>query len=277
MGFTRVDRTQQVGGHSLVRCIGRGAYGEVWLAADATGKYCAAKIVRRKNFDQPRPFEREFEGMRKFEAVSQTHPGLLRIHGVTRDDVAGYFYCLMEVADDLHRGQQIDPATYTARTLAAVMRQAGRLPFQDCLRISLALTSALGHLHRHGLIHRDIKPANIIFVHGVPKFADIGLVTEAGEGVTVVGSPAYMAPEGPGKPAADMYSLGIVLYELFTGKTCLDFPELPTTLVQAASTQRLLQATNIILGAAERDPGRRYQTVDQLHAALSALNIASAG
>src|SRR6266700_2307155 len=70
---------------------------------------------------------------------------------------------------------------YTPRTLKVELSRLGRLPFEDCVQIGLALTSALAHLHRHGLVHRDIKPSNIIFVNGAPKLADIGLVTGADE------------------------------------------------------------------------------------------------
>src|SRR5207244_440195 len=71
------------------------------------------------------------------------------------------------------------PHSYVPRTLAFDLKQRGRLPLDECLRIGLALTSALAHLHKNGLVHRDIKPSNIIFVGGAPKLADIGLVAEA--------------------------------------------------------------------------------------------------
>jgi serine/threonine protein kinase len=79
-------------------------------------------------------------------------------------------------------------------------------------------------LHENGLIHRDIKPANIIFVRGVPKLADIGLVTEIGKEVSLVFTPGYNPPEGPGNPGADVFSLGKALYVISTGKQAQDFP-----------------------------------------------------
>src|SRR5206468_2532672 len=79
---------------------------------------------------------------------------------------------------------------------------------------SLALTSALAFLHEQGLIHRDIKPSNIIFVQGQPKLADIGLVAGSDETCSFVGTEGFIPPEGPGTPAADVYSLGKVLMEL---------------------------------------------------------------
>src|SRR5215471_15290278 len=88
--------------HELVRRIGRGAYGEVWLARNELGGYRAVKIVYRKDFEQNRPFEREFSGIQKFEPISRSHPGLVDLLQVGRNDSAGYFYYVMELADDLN-------------------------------------------------------------------------------------------------------------------------------------------------------------------------------
>src|SRR5207249_2097417 len=152
------------------------------------------------------PFEREFTGIQKFEPISRTHAGLVSILHVGRNEPVGYFYYIMEIADDLARGQTIFPESYTPKTLSAEMGRRGRLPLTDCFQISLALTSALDHLHKHGLIHRDIKPSNIIFVRDEPKLADIGLVANIDD-ASFVGTPGYIPPEGPGTPQADLYSL----------------------------------------------------------------------
>src|ERR1051325_4233741 len=108
----------------------------------------------------------------------------------------------MELADDQRTGQAIEPDTYIPRALKDEMANHPRLPLNTSLQIALSLTSALGHLHTHGLIHRDIKPSNIIFVKGVPKLADIGLVTEFGEDVTAGGHPGFLPLVGLGEPTA---------------------------------------------------------------------------
>src|SRR5213594_321057 len=108
--------------------------------------------------------------------------------------------------------------TYAPKTLGTVVQQRGRLPPTECVRFGLNLTLALGHLHRHGLIDRDIKPPNIIFVQGIPKLADIGLVTTFDDTCSFVGREGFIAPEGPTSPRADLFSLGKVLYEISTGK-----------------------------------------------------------
>lgn len=102
----------------------------------------------------------------------------------------------------------IDPEVYEPRTLRSQMKGGGRLPIDECVEISQGLTKALSHLHHHGLVHRDIKPPNIIFVNGRPKLADIGLVAKADATLSFVGTESYLPPECPGKPPADIYSLG---------------------------------------------------------------------
>src|SRR5260221_14608828 len=71
---------------------------------------------------------------------------------------------------------ELNPDSYVPKTLRHLLHARGRLSFQECLQLGLALATALEHLHGHDLIHRDIKPSNIIFVNGRPKLADIGLV-----------------------------------------------------------------------------------------------------
>src|SRR5207302_8230185 len=86
--------------HELLRCIGRGSYGEVWLARNVMGTYRAVKVVYRTTFDHDRPFEREFEGIQKFEPISRMHESQVDILHVGRNEKDGYFYYVMELADD---------------------------------------------------------------------------------------------------------------------------------------------------------------------------------
>src|SRR5438045_9587745 len=85
--------------HQLLRCIGRGSYGEVWLARSVLGEYRAVKVVYRKNFEHERPYEREFQGIQKFEPISRTDESQVDVLHVGRDEQAGYFYYVMELAD----------------------------------------------------------------------------------------------------------------------------------------------------------------------------------
>jgi CHASE2 domain-containing sensor protein len=263
-----------VADHELLCRIGRGAYGEVYLARDVIGAFHAVKIVRREGRHDPVALEREFKGLKNFTPISRSHPGFVHILQVGRNEEAGCIYYVMELADDENTGQKIDPENYSARTLARELRKRGRLPLSDCLRLCLRLTDALGFLHQHKLIHRDIKPANIIFVGGQPKFADIGLVTEVvaeGREVSVIGTPGRMAPEGPGEPAADLYSLGKVLYEAGFGMDLTRFPELPSDLVQSADESALFEFNRIVMKACDFDLRRRYRTAADLQADLVTL------
>jgi hypothetical protein len=257
--------------HDLIRLVGKGAYGEVWLGRSVMGVYRGVKIVYRKTFTDSRPFEREFDGIRNFEPISRQHAGVISILHVGRNDQLGYFYYIMEAADDLKTGQKIRPESYVPRTISAELRQRGRFATAECILLGSELTSALAHLHRHGLIHRDIKPSNIIFVNGQAKLADIGLVTEIGEQKTQVGTPPFMPPEGPGTPLADIYGLGKVLYQLAVGKEVEQFPALPTTLAEDPDLPAFLRLNEVILKACERNSRGRYQSAEEMHAALVSL------
>jgi RNA polymerase sigma factor (sigma-70 family) len=280
----------------------------------------AVKIVRRSTFERNEHFEREFKGIQKFEPISRSHEGLVDVLQIGRNDDAGYFYYVMELADDalvvpplggsgteahsnvgsaeagttnadrLKAGLQ----AYTPKTLRSEQQRLGRLPVSQCVSIGITLSSALAHLHRHGLVHRDVKPSNIIFVGGVPKLADIGLVADASEARSFVGTIGFIPPEGPGSPQADLYSLGKVLYEISTGKDRQDFPQLPPELLRATSPSppsgeragvrgeavhrglskeaaSLLELNEVLLRACHKDARQRYASADAMLADLQVL------
>src|SRR5262245_35105030 len=188
----RQDDCPTVPDHELLRRIGGGSYGEVWLARNILGSSRAVKIVHRQSFERDDHFEREFKGIQKFEPISRTHNGLVDILQIGRNDVAGYFYYVMELADDAAvnpndecqnpkeirkpNDESVVGASglqassfglsssfdirhsefYTPRTLREDLKQRGALPLSECLSIGLKLASALDHLHKHGLVHRDI-------------------------------------------------------------------------------------------------------------------------
>jgi WD40 repeat protein len=289
------DATPRVADHDLLRVIGRGSYGAVWLARNILGEFRAVKVIYRRAFEHDRPYEREVEGIRKFEPVSRAHPSQLNVLHVGRNDAAGYFYYVMELADDAQPGRSHgaagsssgqaprplqdsggsapgDPETYTPHTLKHDLDQRGRLPVEDCVRLGLALTTALEHLHEHGLVHRDVKPSNIIYVHGLPKLADIGLVAGMDATMSFVGTSGFLPPEGPGTPKADLYSLGKVLYEMAMGRDRQEFPKLPADFsAWEDPPARLLELNAVILKACHSDPRQRYQSARELAADLLLL------
>src|SRR5439155_738099 len=171
----------QIPDHDLLHSIGKGSYGEVWLARSKLGTLRAVKVVYRSTFKDSRPFEREFKGIQKFEPISRSHEGLVDILQVGGGEE--YFYYVMELADpgemqnEEGRRQKnqtassanptssfcIPPSSfgsYTPHTLGHDSKQRGRLPVKECVNLGHSLASALAHLHKHGLVHRDIKPSN---------------------------------------------------------------------------------------------------------------------
>jgi hypothetical protein len=263
-----------IGDHQLVRRIGGGAYGEVWLARSVLGAYRAVKIVQRSKFESDRPFDREFEGIQHFDQVSRSHPGFVNILHVGRNVQAGCFYYIMDVADDLVRQRQIEPETYVARTLSEEIDTRGRLNLAECIQIGIALSDALAHLHRQGLVHRDIKPSNIIYINGAPRIADVGLVASVRDQISNTGTFGFIPQEGPGTVRADIFALGRVLYRAISGN--FDFPNLPTSLVESPDWLRSIRLNSIILKACAVDASERYQSADELLEALVALQSQAA-
>ena len=260
--------------HEVLRKIGGGSYGEVWLARGVTGAMRAVKVVRREDFEDERGFEREFEGILKYEPISRDHPGLVNILHVGRSDTEGeFYYYVMELGDDIVTGSDINPVEYEARNLLTDLKHANGKPIDPdiVIEVGLLLAEALDHLHKKGLAHRDIKPSNIIFVGGKAKLADIGLVAARGQR-TFVGTEGFVPPEGPGSAQADVYGLGKVLYEMTTGKDRLQFPELPDELPENTNQKRWMALNQVICDICDpRVSKRSIKTAEELAEALRRL------
>jgi WD40 repeat protein len=275
--------------HTLLRLIGRGAYGEVWLARNIMGAMRAVKVIWRKQFESDRPYEREVAGIRRFEPISRSSGGLVHVLHVGRNDAVGYFFYVMELADG--EGPTSDPSPpiknqegsphstldttqselYRPRTLRSELKRLGRLPHSAGVRLALDVASGLAQLHRHGLVHRDVKPGNIIYVNGRAKLADIGLVSAGGESLTFVGTEGYIPPEGPGTPSADIYALGVALYEASTGFSLDRFPDAPAEWFNEAAGDPSLELHEVILKACEGRRENRYPSVEAMQADLALL------
>ncbi len=258
-----------------------GSYGKVWLARNAAGQWRALKVIYLAKFEgDPDPYEREFAGVQKYKPISGRHPGLLRVDFVSEKN-ADFFYYVMELGDSVEPGWENQPALYRPRDLVSerARLRGRRLPVKECVRLGILLSEALDFLHRQGMTHRDIKPQNIIFVNGQPKLADLGLITgirPLGHQGTLVGTPGFMppSPERPGTVAADIYSLGMVLYVVCTGRVAALFPEVATTLVSTEEPPEFLPLNNVILKACAPLPEERYASVAEMGAALKALSVA---
>ena len=268
------DLRPDVPDHEILRLIGSGAYGEVWLARSVTGAYRAVKVVWREDFEDFSTYQREFESILNYEPEARGIPGVVHIlHvGEKTDEVPDYSY-VMELADDAYTGILIDPENYVPRTLHSVMElyTHNPMPLDYVLEVGSQLAHALDGLHAADLVHCDVKPSNIVFVNGYAKLADAGSVAHGGKH-SFAGTQGYTPPEGPGSPRADVYALAKVLYEMSTGKDRLDFPELPTKVPDQASHRRWLVFNEIICSAAEPQVGKdSIVTAQQLAERLDSL------
>lgn len=204
-----------VDGHEILRPLGAGGMGEVYLARSETGQLRAFKVVRADRATQHAAarFRREVMALGKLE-----HPAIIRILDAGRLP-SGALYLGMEYV--------------AGPDLQAAVGWDGPFPVVDALRILTRLAAALAYAHDRGIIHRDLKPANVILEDGDPtraKIIDFGLAKIAeDEGLTrltddkqAIGSPLYWAPEqssnaGVGAPA-DVYALAGIAYFALTGE-----------------------------------------------------------
>ena len=200
-----------LGRYRLERRLGAGAFGVVWLAHDEQlDRMVAVKRIELHDERIAARAEREARA-----AARLAHPAIVALYEARSDEHA------VHLVSELVRGRPLDD-----------LLQARALSDRDGTRIGIALCSALEHAHERGVVHRDIKPANIIVPRvpqdesGMAKLTDFGVAHLAGDdGLTqtgdVVGTLAYMAPEqaegGEITSATDLYSLALVLFELFSG------------------------------------------------------------
>jgi WD40 repeat protein len=264
-----MQEVPSVPGHTLIRPIGKGAFGIVWLAQnEVTQRYRAIKVVQRDSLENSHHFDREFNGIQRFEPLSRNHDGLVDILEVGRSPGGSYFYYIMELGDDLEPRQDFSPEKYEPRTLAAECEVRGRITAPDAALIGAQLAQALGFLHDGGLSHCDVKPSNILFVRGVPKIGDPGLVSMIDASQSMRGTPGYLAPEGPGTSRADIYSLGKLLYTISTGRPPGQYPGLPPGITDAAHGNAFRRLNSVVVKACAHNPEERYPTAAALRADL---------
>jgi tetratricopeptide (TPR) repeat protein len=267
----------------VVRFIAAGGMGDVYEVDDLElGERLALKAIRPEVVGNPRTlarFKREVQFAKRV-----THPNVCRIHdfGTHRDTAARD-----GAVDVVFLTMQLLPG----ETLAERLRRTGRMSLPEALPLVVQMAEALNAAHDAGVIHRDFKTSNVILAGGKAVVTDFGLARSAlaGEDVSVtetgqlVGTPAYMAPEqlthGELTPATDVYALGLVMFEMLTGKrpfqgdTPLDSamkrlteaPPPPDRLVPGFDPQWGV----VILRCLEREPAKRYQRPDDVIRALT--------
>lgn len=259
----------QVAGYEIVRELGRGGMGVVYLARHVRlQRHVALKMILAGAFadrDLQQRFQREAEAVARLQ-----HPGIVQLYEI--GEAAGRAYFALEYI--------------AGATLAERLRGTPLLP-RRAAELVLALAKGVDYAHTHGIIHRDLKPANILIAgaanlpaeHWIPKIADFGLakrlddITHTQSGA-ILGTPSYMAPEQASGaldrigPVTDIYALGAILYETLTGRPPFLAPTAPAVISQVVHDDppslRRLQASvprdleTICLKALHKKPIQRY-------------------
>src|SRR5262245_5092256 len=197
----------------IVAPLGRGGMGEVYRADDTKlGHAVALKFLPRRGIVDSATFDRLRAEVRLGRQVS--HPNVCRIYDIGESPEGPFI--AMEYVD--------------GEDLASLLRRIGRLPSDKALEIARDLSAGLAAAHDLGIVHRDLKPANVMIDgRGRARITDFGLAALAAElerGGGFAGTPAYMAPEqlesGAVTARTDIYALGLILYEVFSGKRLFD-------------------------------------------------------
>ena len=221
--------------YRIVSLVGKGGMGEVYRADDLKlGHTVALKFLPKDLAADPQRLEYFHNEVRLTRQIS--HPNICRVYDI--GEVDGQHFLSMEYID--------------GEDLRILLRRIGRLPNDKGVQIARQLCIGLGAAHDRGVLHRDLKPANIMLDgHGQVRITDFGLAKLAEDGTEgeVAGTPAYMAPEqltrGEATIQSDLYSLGLILYELFTGKAVHKSGSLPD-LIKAHQQSSPSQPSSIV-------------------------------
>ncbi|MBN2022953.1 MAG: serine/threonine protein kinase [Pirellulales bacterium] len=255
---------------NLLRRVGRGGFGEVWLARNrATGGLRAVKLIPLDQPGHADPAGRELASLARLERdVPRAGEHLVEIQHVGRTD--DYLYYVMEPADDASGQAASDSPDYRPATLRNLL-DSGPLPPDVCLRWTRQLLEGLAGLHAAGMAHRDVKPSNCLLVDGRLKLADFGLLTRAEPLVSRLGTQAYMPPDGRMDARADVFAAGLVIYELITGQPAERFPHLGPVAASLSGDRTWAALNRVALHAAQPAPADRYPDAGAMLADLARL------
>ncbi|MGL6096360.1 MAG: serine/threonine protein kinase [Fimbriiglobus sp.] len=265
MQFTYRSGQRPLDGFTLKRGVGRGGFGEVYFAVSDGGKEVALKLLKG-------PTEIELRGVAN--CLNLKHPNLVHIYDL-RTDSRGDAWLVMEYV--------------LGESLAQVVsRHPTGLPANLAKEWFVTLARAVGFLHDHGVVHRDLKPANIFVENGTLKVGDYGLCKALGashrQQTKTIGTVHYMAPEistGNYNRQIDVYSCGVLLYEMLTGDLPFDGESdgeiLMKHLTAAPDLGRVPAAFRDVVGKAlDKNPVRRFATMAEFARAVEAVGTAAA-
>jgi serine/threonine protein kinase len=248
------------GRYRIVAPLGRGGMGEVYRATDLKlDQAVALKFLPLSLSQDARTLNRLYNEVRLARQIS--HPNVCRIYDIA--DSAGLPFITMKYID--------------GEDLRSLLRRIGRLPLEKAFDISRRLCAGLGAAHDRGVLHRDLKPANIMIdAHGNVRITDFGLAV-LGDGGEVnhlaSGTPGYMSPEQlEGKPVSiqsDIYSLGLVLYELFTGRRALELKRETKTGISFVGPDLDPQIERALMHCLHPDPRARPSSAIAVSAELT--------
>ncbi|MEZ6056527.1 MAG: serine/threonine-protein kinase [Planctomycetaceae bacterium] len=252
MKFTFSPESRVLDGYTIKRAIYRGGFGEVYYALSDAGREVALKLLQNNT-------DIELRGVQ--QCLNLSHPNLVTIFDV-REDADHDHWIIMEYVS----GETLD---------AAVRKHPDGMPMEEVCRWLKGIAGGVGYLHSRGLVHRDLKPANVFSGEGTIKVGDVGLskfITHSRRSAQTqsVGTVYYMAPEvakGRYGKEVDVYALGVMLYEMLTGKLPFDGESTGEILMKHLTTPPDLtllpsRVQPVIQRALEKDPEKRYQSIE---------------
>ncbi len=260
--FTYPSGSTPLEGYTINRGVGHGGFGEVYYAMSDAGKEVAIKLIRRN-------LEVELRGIR--HCLNLKHPNLLSVFDI-REDSQGDNWVVMEFV----AGQGLDQVVAANPTGMSVER---------ALFWIHGIGAGVSHLHDHGVVHRDLKPGNIFNDQGMVKIGDYGLskfisCSRRSGQTESIGTVHYMAPEvanGRYGKEIDVYALGVVLYEMLTGRVPFEGESVGEVLMKhltATPDVSMLAEPyrSVVARALEKDPNKRYSSAGEMLADLPKPN-----
>ena len=258
--------------YEIIKKIGVGGMATVYKAkCNILKRYVAVKVLRDE-FTTDEEFIKRFNTEAQ-AAASLTHPNIVSIYDVGHED--NIYYIVMELVQ--------------GKTLKDIINEDGALPWKWALNVSIQVASALEMAHKNNIVHRDIKPHNIIITEdGIAKVTDFGIAKAVSNSTitafgTTIGSVHYFSPEhargGYTDAKSDLYSLGVVMYEMLTGRVPFD-ADTPVSVALKHMQEKPVEpmklnptipyaVNKIIMKAMEKDPNERYQSATEMLKDLS--------